>query len=340
MISGNHTQKLIKKVFVTGGTGFIGSHLVKRLKQDGYQCRCLVREKSHSDFIRELGVDFVYGDILDRDSLKGRLEDIDIVFHLAAMGHVSAASKEAYMKFRQVNVNGSINLLEEAHECQVKKFIHFSSTAAMGLIKTHVIDETTKCQPNTPYQKSKYESELAVLEFYKKYQLPVVIIRPSMVYGTGGKGEFLKWCRLMKKGFWPRIGKGKNLTPLVHVDDVVQATILIGQRGKSGDIYLVTSENSFELDMIRRNVMEALGIKKYYPYVPAYTAKAAAWSLESMAKIFNMTPIVTYRNINSIVTGRVFDISKAKNDTGYQPQVPLQQGIQETVNWYIKNNYL
>jgi len=86
--------------------------------------------------------------------------------------------------------------------------------------------------------------------------------------------------------------------------------------------------------------MASLGIKRLYFYVPVSLAKSAAWALEILAKIFKLTPLVTYRNINSIVTGRVFDVSKAKNEIGYQPQVPLKQGIAETINWYMKKDYL
>ena len=105
----------------------------------------------------------------------------------------------------------------------------------MGLIKKPLVDETVACQPSTPYQMSKYESEKVVTEYSEQRQLPGVILRPCMIYGAGEAGEFLKICRLIKKGIFPKIGKGKNLTPIVHVSDVVQAAILSGEKGKPGE---------------------------------------------------------------------------------------------------------
>jgi nucleoside-diphosphate-sugar epimerase len=328
------------KVFITGGTGFIGKHLVKQLIQRNYYCRCLVRRNSNLNELKDIGADLIYGDILDRGSIQGCLDDINTVYHLAAMGHVSAISEEAYQRFKSVNIKGTMNLAEECLKYQISKFVHFSSTAAMGLIKEPIVDERTRCQPATPYQKSKYDSENMILSYWEKYKLPVVTLRPSMVYGPCGQGEFLKWCRLIKKGFFPRIGRGKNLTPMVHVDDVVQAAIRVREKGIPGETYLITSDGSFELDIIRDIIIKELGIKRMYPYVPITLAKIGAWGIELLAKIFKFTPIVTYRNIDSTVTDRVFSISKAKEQLGYYPKTSLKDGIRQTLSWYIEKGYL
>ena len=224
-----------------------------------------------------------------------------------------------------------------ADECSnnhLDKFIHFSSTAAMGLIKKPLVDETLACQPSTPYQISKYESEKIIIKYWKQKQLPAVILRPCMIYGVGGTGEFLKICRLIKRGLFPKIGKGKNLTPIVHVTDVIQAAILSSQKGKPGETYLVTSSQSYELDNIRELIAKYLEVHKPYPYVPYTIAITAAYFLEFAARTFKSTPIVTVKNIQSTVTDRVFNISKARRQLEYVPRADLCKGIQETVSWY------
>ncbi len=327
-------------ILVTGATGFIGSHLVKALLQEGHYCRCLVRATSQVDELESLGVELFYGDLTKPDSLQNITKEIDIVYHLAAMGHVSAISDEAYQRFRKINVQGTENLAKECIKNSIHKFIHFSSTAAMGLIKKPIVDERTPCKPSTPYQKSKFDSEQVILSCWKRLNLPGMILRPCMVYGPGGKGEFYKICSLIKKGIFPKVGRGKNLTPIVHVKDVVQASILAGERGVPGEVYLIASDKSFELDYIRNLIVNFLEIKKPYLYIPTPMAKIGARGIELLAKTFNFTPIVTYRNIDSTVTDRVFSINKVRDQLSYLATVDIDKGIGETIQWYRENGYL
>ncbi len=328
-------------VLITGATGFIGSHLVKALVDEGHHCRCLVRKTSNINYLINLNsVELFYGDITNRDSLKAIGEGIDIVYHLAAAGHVSAISNKAYQQFRKINVEGTRNVIEACLNYSIKKFVHFSSTAAMGLIKRSIVDENTPCQPKTPYQKSKRDSELIALDYWKRFNFPVVVLRPCMVYGPSGKGEFLKICKLIKKGWFPKIGRGKNLTPIVYVEDVVQAAISVGKISKCGEVYLIASENSYELDYIRNLILKKLEVNKPYPYIPISFAKLGALGIEVFARIFNFVPIVTYKNIDSTVTDRVFSILKAREQLEYRPKFGLEQGIGKTIKWLKENGLI
>ena len=328
------------KVLVTGGTGFVGRHLVRTLIEKGALVRMLVRMTSNIKEFEKLGVELVHGDITERASLHGIAEDINIVYHLAAMGHVSAISRAAYQKSFDINVNGTKNLAEECCNYKIDRFIHFSSTAAMGLIRKPLVDETVPCQPSTPYQRTKYESEQIALSYWEEKGLSAVILRPCMIYGDGGTGEFAKICRLIKRGLFPKIGTGKNLTPIVHVKDVVRAATLAGDKGKPGEIYLIASSKSFELNEIRRLILKYLNVVRPYPYIPYNVARSGTYCLEMMAKLFKFTPIVTSKNIESTVTDRVFSISKATDELGYVPKVDLGYGIKETIKWYKDKHYL
>ena len=325
------------KALVTGGTGFVGRYLVQELLSRGFTCRLLVRPTTSIGGIApHENVELWPGDLTRPHTLTGISEGVDFVYHLAAEGHVSALSQEAYQRFIRVNVEGTKNLMTESGKfhSNIKKFIHFSSTAAMGLIKKKIVDESDVPQPVTPYQKTKLESERAALSLGKEFGVPVVILRPCMIYGVHGKGEFFKMCQWMRKGMFPKVGLGRNLTPMVHVRDVVQGAIKASEKGIPGGVYLLTSEHSIELNELRQLVMKAWGMKALYPYIPVWLMVGVAWCFEMISKWTEKPPLATRRNIASTVWDREFSIEKAKRELGYHPQVSFKEGILETVNWF------
>ncbi len=323
-------------IFITGGTGFIGSHLIPALILKQHTITCLVRSDEKGKALQsKQQISYIVGDITDVSSLQTiNPTRYDAVIHLAAMGHVSAVTEEAFRTFTTINEGGTKNLISIfSKNPNLKCFLHFSSTAAMGPIEQPILDETSIPNPITPYQKSKLASETYSLNEYKQNHFPTIVIRPCMVYGSGGYGEFYKFCKLMKKGIFPKVGLGKNLTPLVHVSDVVQGTIAVLEHGLPGEIYLITSERSIAMDEMRHYIMNALNKKAPYLFVPVPLAYAGAWILEHLYRMLGQEPIVTYRNIRSTVIDRTFDIKKAKK-LGYSPSISFQNGITETVHWF------
>jgi len=326
------------KILVTGATGFIGNHLVRMLldKEESFDITCLVRDGNKGKEIQEkYNVKYVIGDITQYESLNKLDKDYEIIFHLAAMGHVSATSEEALQSFVNVNEGGTRNLINYFKDSRsLKKFIHFSSTAAMGYIGKPYLNEQSTPNPVTPYQISKNRSEKLSLQAYYDFGFPTVVIRPCMVYGVGGYGEFYKFCRLMKKGVFPKVGLGKNLTPLVYVCDVVQGAINAMYYGQCGEVYILASETSICMDNLHSIIMRNIGKRGIYLFVPVKIALLAAKCLEYFFSFLGKEPIVTYRNIKSTVTDRTFVIQKAKNELNYNPQVSFEEGIKETIMWY------
>ena len=324
------------KVLVTGATGFVGQYLIPKLKERNYDVVCLVRPSSDISELKKYNVEFYRGDVTKKDTLSGISKGIDYVIHMAARGVVEATSEEDYLKFLNMNVKGTKNLLEEFMDSsRLKKFIHFSSTAAMGFINKPILNETDDPSPHTPYQKSKRKSELIVLEAFKEKQMPTVILRPCMIYGIGGKkGEYLKFCRLMKKGLFPKVGFGDNMTPMVYVSDVADAAVLALENSIPGEVYIVSGATSVRLDDFHREVMKNIGKGGGYPFVPKSMALFGAKCIEKLCDLFGKTPVVTYRNMKSTVTDRTFDISKAENQLGYHPKVDMITGAKLTIKWY------
>lgn len=230
---------------------------------------------------------------------------------------------------------GVYNLIHEfIGSKDLVKFIQFSSTAAMGPIGLPILNEESKPNPKTPYQKSKRRSELICLEAFKRNNFPCLIVRPCMVYGIGGYGQFYKFCTLMKKGFFPKVGIGKNLTPLVNVEDVTDATILTLNNGIIGSTYLIASKTSITMDYLHHLIVRNIGAHALYIYVPSFVALFAARIIEWLFPKFGMEPPVTHFNIRSTITDRTFDISKAENELGYHPKVSFEEGIRDVISWY------
>lgn len=330
------------KVLVTGATGFVGGHMVPALIEKGYDVECLVRSEDKAKQLKsKFKVETVIGDVTKPETLKGISDGIDYVVHLAAMGHVSAVTEEAFKQFTGINEGGTRNLIDE-FRCSksLKKFVHFSSTAAMGPIGLPILNEESVPNPVTPYQKSKQRSEQIIFDSFHEFGFPGVVVRPCMIYGVGGYGEFYKFCKLMKKGVFPKVGLGKNLTPLVHVDDVVSGAILAMEKGRDGQAYILASDSSIEMDELRRLIMKTIGKWAPYIYVPAPIALCGAKSVEVISTWLGKEPIVTYRNIKSTVVDRTFDITKAKQELGFNPRILFENGISTTIGWFKEQNKL
>jgi dihydroflavonol-4-reductase len=327
------------RYLITGATGFIGPYLVRKLLSLGHSCRCLVRSVSKANTVLEPGVEVIEGDITDKSTLKGIASGIYGIFHLATLGHMHNFDTPQEM-FHQVNVRGTVNIMDEALASGVQKVIHCSSTAAMGITEEIPANEESKCIPHHPYGKSKLLAEIEVKRMVLEKKLPAVIVRLSMVYGPGVKHDIFKLARLAKKRMIPRIGRKAKLTPLIYIDDAIQGLLSAMDRGKAGEIYLITNAQSEPFDQIIKIIKESLGVSTMSIPVPEWVALNAASIIEWMGKILNKTPIVTRKNIESTIADRVFSIEKAQRELGFKPLVDPEKGLRETVFWYIKNGWI
>jgi nucleoside-diphosphate-sugar epimerase len=327
------------RYWITGATGFIGSHLIKKLIDSGHQCRCLVRSRHKSKELEKLGVELVEGDITLPESLKGMAKGMDAVFHLATLGHMSNFSISESM-FEAVNVQGTVNVMEEALRARVQRAIHCSTVAAMGICSDVPATEASHCNPHHSYGRSKLKAEQKILAMSREENLPVVIVRFSMVFGPGDNRDILRLTRLTKKGLFPEVGKRPKLTPLIHVDDAVQGLILAAEKGATGEIYLLTNQQALPFDEIRKTLQQALGIKRPPLYVPEWAALFIASLVEIVWPIFGKNPPVSRKNIESTLADRVFSIKKAQTQLGFEPKVDPVEGLTETVRWYQQHGWV
>ncbi len=327
-------------VLVTGATGFVGSYLVPALLEKGCNLRLLVRDAGKARKLFGDSCEVIQGNVENKGDVKGCCRDIDVVYHMAAlMGH-DLPSEQAFERFRRVNVTGTQNMIDEAKESHVKKFIHVSSTAALGLQPAGRVDENTDCNPYTPYQVTKREGELCVLNEAREGHLPAIVVRPSMVYGPGFKGDFLTMAKVCKTGFFPKIGRGENLSPALYITDLVNALVLLADKGRTGEIYMVSSQESYSLAMTAGIIGNSLNKKIHFIYIPRWLAVFGAGALEKLCLLAGRRPPVTQRNIQSVSTDRIVDISKAAADLGFAPLVSLEEGLPKAVKYFKEQHYM
>jgi len=323
------------KTLVTGATGFIGTHLVKALVEKGRDVRCLVRKTSNTTYLKKLGVELVYGDLLDRDSLKGIVKGVNIVYHLA--GEVYSKRTSDYYK---VNVDGTKNLLEACLPEKIKKFIYLSSISAVGPNPKQgiLLNEKSPCKPITPYGKSKYLVEKLVSMFSKKYTLPATIIRLPTVYGPGvsTSSRVFTMLELIKRGLFRIIGNGNNVISLCYIDNLINGILLIDRKTQNTNytIYFLADQKPRTIREIAEKIAMELDTKVSRFYIPVWVANIAALVFPAFKKWGNKFPTSLRDMIREIPNSWACDISKARQELKYDPMVDFNEGIRRTVIWY------
>src|SRR3989344_6299638 len=250
------------KALVTGATGFIGSHLVERLVKEGHQIKVLIRKHPSKELpeprndalevLQKLQVTFCYGDLLDFTSLQDVVKDVEVVFHLAAIARPMAIPKHLYF---DINETGTKNLLEACRtQKKIKKIIIMSSISAVGPTRDEKpVDEKTPRHPIDMYGESKLAQEDVALMYFKKFHLPVVLLRPPMVFGPRD-AEMLRLFRSVKKRFFPIHGGKNSKTEFLYVKNLVEACMLAVKKGKLGEIYHISNERSYSFDEITQTI--------------------------------------------------------------------------------------
>ncbi|NIM15937.1 MAG: NAD-dependent epimerase/dehydratase family protein [Candidatus Aminicenantes bacterium] len=327
----------MKRAFVTGASGFTGGYLCKALKKKGYAINALVRESSNKEELEKLGVEFIEGNLAEPESIKGKIKDVDIVFHIAALYRQEGVSKDLFTK---VNVEGTRILLEESIAGGVKRFVHCSTVGVQGEIENPPATEEAPYNPGDHYQVSKLEGEKLALSYFREGKIDGVVVRPVGIYGPGDT-RFLKLFRHIYKGNFKMIGKGEVLYHLTFVEDLVDGIILAGETpAASGQIYTIGGNEYLPLNKLVKliaQVMEKPVSRIRIPLWPVYTA---AFLCEIICRPFGIEPPIYRRRLDFFTKDRAFDISKAKKELNYNPKVPLKDGLIRTAQWYKENGWL
>jgi len=327
----------MKKVLVTGITGFTGGHLGRHLLQHGYEVKGLSLPGLDTSILESMGVDIVTGDMTNKASLLKAVEHVDIVYHIAAVYREQNISRQL---FWDVNVTGTKHLLEVARDAGVKRFVHCSTVGVQGEIKNPPATEEAPYYPGDYYQQSKMEGELLALEYFNKTGLPGVVFRPVGIYGPGDT-RFLKLFRYIIQGKFRMFGSGEVLYHLTYIDDLIDGIRLMGETPDiEGEIITLAGERYTTLNEWVQILADVLGAKLsrvHYPVWPLWTAGALC---EFLCRPFRIDPPIYRRRVDFFIKDRAFDISKAKRLLAYRPRVGLETGLYRTAEWYKQQGLL
>ena len=327
---------MVKNILVTGATGFAGSHLAKRLVKEGYNLRVLVRKTSDLSRIKDLKLDIVYGDLRDKKSVNTALKGVDLVYNIAASYQDYNLSNDDYWA---INYKGTKNLLDASVKYKIKRFVHCSTTGVLGDVK-EIANENAPYNPCDIYQETKAEAEKLVLEYYKKYNLHVVVVRPTGIYGPGDK-RFLKLIKAINERKFFMIGKGDKLYHLTYIDDLVNGFILAGIKENAvGQVYNIGGPRSVKMNDFVLLISKTLKVPASKIKIPIFPVLAFSWICDKFLRPLGIKPPIVPRRLDPFRKNRAFDISKAKRELGYKPKVDLKEGIKRTVQWYKENGLL
>lgn len=320
------------KVLVTGGTGFTGKALVRRLIEMGHQVVALdYKEGLKTQEIRDWGAEVILGSVTDVDVVRRSVEGAEVVHHVAAAFREMDVPERHYY---EVNVEGTRNVLQAALDAGVRKVIYCSTCGVHGNVDHPPAGEDAPIRPADYYQRTKWEAEPLAREFFER-GLRTTILRPAAIYGPGDPERFYLIFKRVAGGTFPMFGNGRTLYHPLYIDNLIDAFILGMEDGKGdGEAYLIADEQYIEIEDLVRRVGKALGTDVRIPHYPVWPVVVAGHIVEKACKPFGINPPIFPRRVDWYRQNRAFRIDKARRELGYQPRVGIDEGLRRTAEWY------
>ncbi len=322
------------KAFVTGGTGFIGSHLVDRLLENQEdEIRCLVR--TSEKWLRNKHFARVTGTLNDLPVLRKAMENTDVVFHIA--GLVKAPDQK---QFDLANMAATENVLRLAMRLKVPKLVILSSLAACGPSLKQPLTEEDPLMPITMYGESKKRMEEMVAEVADE-SISVTVIRPPAVYGPR-EDQIFSVFQMASWRLFPIVGDGKSTKiSLIHVRDLVDGILLAASEKKPGvETYFISSEELYTWEQIRETTQEIFGKKLIPLKITPRILELAGILIENAASLIGHYPVINREKSRELGMQWVCSVDKAKSQLGFRQKTDLKEGLTETIYWYKKHHWL
>jgi len=318
------------KALVTGATGFVGGELSRSLVAAGREVRALLRATSDARSLEGLGVEIARGDLGEPTGLADAARGCDHVYHLAAMMHESARTRDDYVA---ANVTGTEALVRSAAAAGAKHFVYTSSTGIHGFIRETPLTEDSRVRLNSYYHETKYRGERVALHTGAEIGLPVTVARLPSVIGVGKKGwePFLR--ALARPGF-RCVGSGENHVHMGTAHDIAHGLRLCAERrGSEGRVYLLAGPAPLTVNRMIEIMAEEIGAPTSVPHLPGWPY----WLLCRLGeRVYQATkhPVDFIQRYSLNLCDKIIDTSRARNELGFEPQDDVEQALRETVRWY------
>lgn len=327
------------KALVTGATGFVGSAVAKRLIRDGYEVRALVRDPAKLRTVELGDVEFAIGDITDKEAVAKACEGCDIVYAIAGTFREPDLSDARY---REVNVEAVRYILDGAKAAGIKRVVHCSTVGIHGNIQGPPATEDNPIVPDGIYEITKAEGDRTAREYGNELGLEVVVIRPTPIYGPGDT-RLLKLFKMAGKDPMIMLGDGSAGYHLVHIEDLADAFLLAGQaEGVAGEAFIIGGPERPSLSEMIAALRKVLGKDPNGTTIrlPAMPIRFLGDICEAICRPFGISPPIYRRRVEFFINNRSYDIAKAQRMLGYEPKVPMAQGLAQTAEWYRSQGML
>ncbi len=322
---------------VTGGTGFIGSHLIERLVSSGEEVICLAKDPTNLDILEPLGCRVEIADLNALDSLDGIIDTVDTIYHLA--GVTRCRTPGEYYDGNTSATRRFVDLCLKA-TTSARRFVYVSSLAAAGpSLPGHPLTEEAPNHPVSHYGKSKMLAELEAGRMAER--MDVTVVRPSAVYGPRER-DMYDYMKLIKNGLEPLIGFRDKLMSLIHVRDLVDGIILAGTTPEAANrTYFLGSELFYSIREIGATIAGVVHSHPFclrLPHGVIYAVGAIAASIgkcTGQQVFFNME-----KARESVQPAWICSVDRAKQDLGFRQTVTLEDGMAQTYRWYTEHGWM
>lgn len=320
-----------RPTLVTGAGGFIGRHLVAALHARGTPVRAVVRSAADADALAPLCADLVVGDLVEADTIARASAGVEAVFHLAGKLFEPGADPSTY---ERLHVAATASLFDAcAGSGNLSFFLHCSTTGIHGPTGSTPAREDDRPAPSNAYESTKVRGEQTVRERAQRSQTPLVIARPGLVYGPGDR-HLLGWYRSIRDGYYRVVGPGTNHLHPIYIDDAVDGLLRCPQAATpEGRAYHLVGERPYTMRALSDAIGHAVGRRVPGMHLPAALAWAAGAAFECLPVPRRRLPLSRTR-VTFLLQNREYDGTRAHDELGFTPQVPLGEGLARTVAWY------
>jgi nucleoside-diphosphate-sugar epimerase len=328
----------VPTALVTGATGLVGSHVVERLRRDGWQVRALVRDRVQAAWLEALGADLVVGDTLRPTTLVGAMTGSDVVFHTAA----AVTTDGGWEAFRRPNVDGTRNVMEATAAARAR-LVHVSSVAVYGAGARYMSGgRTSEETPLAPlgepsfYARSKRESEKLVMDAHAAGRVWATAVRPDVVYGRRDRQFVPRVAKLLRWGVAPVIGAGDTTLAVVHAANVADGMVRAATHDAAGG-RAYNLANDFDVTVAEFFRLAGAGLGRHVRLLrlPASLARVIVRGVARVAPPRLRSSLG--QSVDFLSRDNPFTSDRARRELGWDPPVHPRDGVREAFRWYAES---